>query len=116
MTALTVLFVLPIVYDVLLGLISVNEGVGAVDFDVEDEEVDASTAVAFLGIMCMGVVYLIAYITAVVLYCIWIHRANRNARALGTQGMRFTPGWCVGWWFIPFMNLYKPYQAVSEID
>jgi hypothetical protein len=38
-----------------------------------------------------------------------------DAHALGARGMEFTPGWAVGWYFIPFMNLVKPYQAVQEI-
>jgi hypothetical protein len=29
--------------------------------------------------------------------------------------MEFTPGWAVGWFFVPFANLFKPYQAVREI-
>jgi hypothetical protein len=29
--------------------------------------------------------------------------------------MTFTPGWSVGWFFIPIANLWKPYQAVKEI-
>jgi hypothetical protein len=29
--------------------------------------------------------------------------------------MEFTPGWAVGWFFVPFANLVKPYQAVAEI-
>lgn len=51
----------------------------------------------------------------VVLFCIWIPRANRNARALGATGLRFTPAWSVGWFFVPVMNLYKPYEAMREI-
>ena len=55
------------------------------------------------------------YIALVVLFCLWIPRANRNARALGATGMRFTPRWCVIWYVIPIMNLFKPYQAMKEI-
>ena len=29
--------------------------------------------------------------------------------------MDFTPGWAVGWNFIPIANLWKPYQAIKEI-
>ena len=29
--------------------------------------------------------------------------------------MEFTPGWSVGWYFIPLMHLFKPYQAVKEM-
>ncbi|SFS06679.1 protein of unknown function [Dyella sp. OK004] len=50
-----------------------------------------------------------------VLAGMWIHRAAANTRALGASGLSFTPGWAVGWHFIPFANLVKPYQAMSEI-
>jgi len=29
--------------------------------------------------------------------------------------MRFTPGWSVGWYFVPVMSLWKPFQAMREI-
>ena len=45
----------------------------------------------------------------------WIHRANYNARQLGASGLKFTPGWAVGWYFIPIASLWKPYQAMKEI-
>jgi len=54
-------------------------------------------------------------IVVIVLFCIWIYRANYNARQLGATDMQFSPGWAVGWYFIPFANLWKPYQAMREI-
>jgi hypothetical protein len=45
----------------------------------------------------------------------WIYRANKNLGTLSGEQMRFTPGWSVGWYFIPIANLYKPYQAMKEI-
>ena len=44
----------------------------------------------------------------------WIYRASVNAHALGAE-MTFTPGWAVGWYFVPFANLVKPFQAMREI-
>jgi hypothetical protein len=29
--------------------------------------------------------------------------------------MTFTPGWSVGWFFVPFLNLVRPYRAMKEI-
>jgi len=29
--------------------------------------------------------------------------------------MEFTPGWSIGWYFIPIAALWKPYQAMKEI-
>lgn len=45
----------------------------------------------------------------------WIHRANHNARQMGATDMRFTPGWAVGWHFVPIAWFWKPYQAMTEI-
>ncbi|MBI1404869.1 MAG: DUF4328 domain-containing protein [Caulobacter sp.] len=49
-----------------------------------------------------------------IIMLMWFYRANKNARAL-SSGLEITPGWAVGFFFIPIMSLYKPYQAISEI-
>src|SRR6266404_5443429 len=46
------------------------------------------------------------YLGLVILFSIWVYRANLNARALGGKDMRFSPGWAVAWFFIPVMNLF----------
>lgn len=55
------------------------------------------------------------YILATILSFRWIFFSARNARALGATGLKIRPGWAVGWYFIPFANLWKPYQAMNEI-
>lgn len=55
------------------------------------------------------------YIGSVVVICMFMYRANANVRACGAVGLDFTPGWAGGWWFVPIMNLFKPYQAMKEI-
>jgi hypothetical protein len=46
---------------------------------------------------------------------VWIYAVHRNLPALGAGRLEFTPGWSVGWFFIPIMNLFKPCQALIEI-
>jgi hypothetical protein len=58
--------------------------------------------------------FVIFVLTAICFLC-WIYRANKNARQLGATDMRFTPGWAVGWFFVPFANWWKPYGAMKEI-
>jgi hypothetical protein len=62
-----------------------------------------------------GVLTLLAFIATSVPFLMWVHRANRNARALGAHGMRFSPGWSVGWYFVPLLSLWKPYQVMKEL-
>lgn len=59
-------------------------------------------------------VYLLALIAAVVTFARWEHRAARNARRLD-ETCSFTPGWAVGWWFIPVLNLVLPYRVMREL-
>jgi len=54
-------------------------------------------------------------VTTAVLVLNWIHRANYNARQLGAADLDFSPGWAVGWYFVPVAWFWKPYQAMKEI-
>ncbi|MBT2788628.1 MULTISPECIES: DUF4328 domain-containing protein [unclassified Halomonas] len=59
--------------------------------------------------------YVIAFVVSGFLILRWIHRANYNARQLGAENMKFSPGWSIGYYFIPILTLWKPYQAMKEI-
>jgi hypothetical protein len=48
-------------------------------------------------------------------FCLkWIYRVSMNAHVLVAQGLTITPPWAMGWYFIPFANLLKPFQALKE--
>src|SRR5205085_6640413 len=57
----------------------------------------------------------LAFVATIVIWCIWQHHAQANAVVLSGGGLRFTPGWAVGWWFMPVANLWKPFQTVREL-
>jgi hypothetical protein len=61
-----------------------------------------------LGLL-VGVVTLVA----VVMACMWQHRAASAGRALGIPSRR-SPAWGVGSWFVPIVNLWMPYSAVRD--
>ena len=63
----------------------------------------------------VALIYLALFIVSGFLILRWIHRANYNARQLGAQKMKFTPGWSIGYYFVPILILWKPYQAMKEI-
>jgi hypothetical protein len=55
-----------------------------------------------------------AIITAQVAFFIWLYRACANCRRCAPE-LQFTPGWAVGCFFVPVLNLYLPYQAMQEV-
>ena len=59
--------------------------------------------------------YLVLLAGSAIAWCLWQHRAHANLRAFGRSGLRFTPGWAVGWWFVPVASLWKPFEAVREL-
>lgn len=67
------------------------------------------------GQAMLSIGYLVVYIITAITFLKWIYRANLNCHCFGTRDMKFSPGWSIGWYFIPFMNLFKPYQAMKEI-
>lgn len=63
----------------------------------------------------IGILYLVTFIITGITFLKWIYRANLNCHEFGAQGMKFSPGWSIGYYFIPILTIYKPYQAMKEI-
>jgi len=69
-------------------------------------------------ILALGLLGLVTSVVAIgtyVFFLLWMHQAAKNVRAFGQVGLEYTPGWCVGWWFIPVASLWKPFTAMREI-
>ncbi len=80
------------------------------DFDVAEVLLPSEIVSGVLGFVRFGLA-----IATGITFLRWIYRTNNNLRALSGDFMEFTPGWSVGWYFVPIANLWKPYQAMKEI-
>ena len=58
---------------------------------------------------------MITPLTTTVIKMFWIYRVNKNTHSLTSQKMEFTPGWAVGWHFIPIASIWTPYFVISEL-
>nr|WP_299382441.1 DUF4328 domain-containing protein [Allomuricauda sp.] len=90
-------------YDLLL---KVQEG-----FPVSDHQLDMNDIRE--GIM--GTLMLIAYIISVVTFIRWFRRAYFNLHSR-TEKPLYDEGWAAGSWFVPILNLYRPYKIMEELD
>ena len=61
-----------------------------------------------------GLGVLITYVGAVITFCRWEHLAFKQANALGVN-TGVTPGFAVGAWFIPFVNLWRPFRILRDL-
>src|SRR5215470_11271448 len=58
---------------------------------------------------------LFVFIAAAVVFLFWQHRAYKNLLALDAIRPDFSSGWAIGIWFVPFLNLFRPYEIVKYI-
>ena len=75
--------------------------------------------VLLVGLLQIGVglCQFLLYVATVVVFLMWLHRAYENLPAFGhwRSGIKFSSAWAVGSFFVPFVSLVVPYQAVKEL-
>lgn len=59
--------------------------------------------------------YLATFIFTIFAFLMWQHRIRKNADYVGVTGLRFSMAGVIGWWFVPIMNLFRPYQVMKEM-
>lgn len=79
-------------------------------------DVDETSTNIGLGIAILAVSALLVstFLGSVISYSMWLHRAVRTTIALG-HDVGATPGWAVGSFFVPFVNLVRPYNIVKAM-
>src|SRR5262245_14851271 len=55
----------------------------------------------------IGVVQLTLFFITAVMFLRWLYRAYDNLTVLGVKDKKFTPGWAVGYYFFPLINLVR---------
>jgi hypothetical protein len=56
-----------------------------------------------------------ALLLAAIPFIVWFRRSYLNLHALGVKWVRFRPGWAVGGWFVPFLNVARPKSIANDI-
>lgn len=55
------------------------------------------------------------FVLAAIAWLAWESRTVDNESPLGIGPSPWTPGWAIGWWFIPFANLVQPYRIMRDV-
>lgn len=63
----------------------------------------------------VAIVLILVMIFTIISFSFWKYRAYENLPALGAREVRYSPGWAVGFYFIPILNLFRPCQAMFDI-
>ena len=73
-------------------------------------------AVALLE-LGLAVIEVAVYIATIVVFLMWLYRSYENLPSFGVRRntLKYSSGWAVGSFFIPFVSLVIPYRAVKEL-
>lgn len=63
----------------------------------------------------IALIQLALLVPTATVFCMWMYRSHKNLPALGAKRLQYSPGWAAGSWFIPILNLFRPYQIMQEI-
>lgn len=63
----------------------------------------------------VGLISIVAYIVSCVTFIQWFRRAYYNLHLIKPGHLSHSEGWAAGSWFVPFINLYRPYQIMKEL-
>ena len=55
------------------------------------------------------------FYTTAIFFLLWFRRAYHNMLQVGAYLSYKTDGWAIGVWFMPILNLYKPYSLMKEL-
>lgn len=62
----------------------------------------------------VGALQFVLFVAGAITFIRWLRRAYGNLHALGQRTLRRGPGWTIGAWFVPILNLFWPYQLVGD--
>ena len=87
-----------------------NEMANGVDFT--QEQIDSNDSrQANIGLAELGLLIVVGFF-----FLRWVYLSAKNAQSFSEDLMAYSPGWGAwGWYFVPFLNLVRPYQAMKEI-
>jgi len=78
---------------------------------VTDQEADANDRRQGM----IGLAQTVAFIATAITFLVWFRRLYRNIPPLRVGPLRYRPGWAVGAWFVPILNLFRPKQIMNDI-
>ena len=62
-----------------------------------------------------AILYFISFYISFFFYLAWVRRAYRNLHTLQLKPTEFSSGWSIGAYFVPILNLFRPYTMMKEI-
>ena len=82
--------------------------------DFTEETLPPPIRSAQLTVFASVGILIAAWIGSAIAWCMWSYRVICNAPALGHGRLRHSAGWGAGSYFVPILNLFRPYQCLAQ--
>ncbi|MGL5889526.1 MAG: DUF4328 domain-containing protein [Bacteroidia bacterium] len=69
----------------------------------------------YLMLLLTALVSLLVSLSFTVLFIVWFYRVYENVNRCNSSLTSLSSGWAIGAWFVPVMNLFRPYRIMKEI-
>lgn len=69
----------------------------------------------FMAMIGLSLVKVLLYPAGLIVFFMFLYRAHRNTRVLGAIPLKYSASWAIASFFMPFVNLYVPDEAVCDI-
>ena len=66
-----------------------------------------------LRVQLVAILVLIIRLASIIVFIMWFRRAYNNLHKIGVPHLEFSEGWGAGAWFVPFINLARPYTIMK---
>lgn len=81
----------------------------------EPAAVDGAQATTYdVGAVVAALTLIPLHLSLLVVLIIWLFQAHRSDR-MDPARLEHRSGWAIGGWFVPILNLWRPYQMVEDV-
>jgi hypothetical protein len=78
------------------------------------EEESPAVLASSLVMVLSGLAWILVHPVTAILFLMWVYRMKSNCVGFGTMGLKYSPGWSVGWFFVPIACWFMPYKSMAE--
>ncbi|MFF3847737.1 DUF4328 domain-containing protein [Streptomyces sp. NPDC002328] len=78
---------------------------------LSQSELDAASSLSDTAVRWQGMVFL----PCAIVFVLWFSRMRRATGPLAPDRFRDGPGWAVGGWIVPVVNLWMPYRVAFDM-
>lgn len=62
-----------------------------------------------------GIIQLLLLPVTAIAFLAWFYRSRNNLDLAGLHNLKYSSGWAIGSFFVPFLNLVRPYQIMKDV-